>query len=294
VAFLRQLAVCCPTAELTVVSFEPEPWEPDYLPELRSEAAKAGARLLLNKRVERTSLPDEEPPDLLLAVSWRCLVPREVWSRARLGAYVFHDSLLPKYRGFSPTPWAIINGEAATGVSLVEMAEEADRGRLLAQERVVIGTDEFIGPVMERVTEAYLCVLVRVLPDLLAGTAARAVQDESQASWYGRRRPEDNAIDWSWDARRIFNLVRACAAPYPGAFFRYEGQRVTVWTCDPPSNRESVAPASCGRIIEVVPGEGVKVATGDGRTLFLRMVQQKGESARRADLVFGQAGLHLV
>jgi methionyl-tRNA formyltransferase len=293
VAFLRRLAACCPDAELTVVSFPPEPWEPDYLPELRLAASEAGARLVLNRRVERENLYPNEDPDLLLAVSWRYLVPREVWGRARLGAYVFHDSLLPKYRGFSPTPWAIIHGESATGVSLIEMAEEADRGRLVAQERVEIGVDEYIGTVMERVTEAYLRVLERTLPDLLAGAARPVAQDEAAATYCGRRRPEDNVIDWAWPARRSFNLIRACAAPYPGAFFRHEGRIVTVWECDPPEEFSGAGELPAGRVVEVVRGAGARVLAGDRRTLLLRVVQREGEPARRADLVFGQGTANL-
>jgi methionyl-tRNA formyltransferase len=290
VMFLRRLVALCPAADITVVTFPPEPWEPDYLTEIEVEAERAGARLVVERRVERASHLLNDAPDLLLAVSWRYLVPREVRERVRLGAYVFHDSLLPKYRGFSPTPWAIIEGEAATGVSLIEMADVVDGGRLVAQERVDIGPEDFIAAVLDRVTNAYLRVLEHALPDLLAGTARLVPQNEEAASWRPRRKPEDNVIDWSCSARRVFNLIRACAVPYPGAFFWHAGRQVKVWVCDPPSPGLGGTQAHAGQVVEVVPGAGARVLAGDGQSLFLRTVQVGSDDACTADFVFREVG----
>src|SRR5207247_5205011 len=116
---------------------------------------------------------EANPVDLMLAVSWRYLIPRSVYGRARLGTFVFHDSLLPEYRGFSPTVWSIVNGEDHTGVTLFEMDRGVDTGCVVAQERVPIGPEETIATVMERVTQGFLRLLERSLRDLLAGTAPR-------------------------------------------------------------------------------------------------------------------------
>ncbi len=285
VAFIRRIHELHPEDDYTVVSFQGESWEPDYMPELEAAVAGAGARLVIAKRVELTTLFADGIFDLLFAVSWRYLVSREVWSRAKLGAYVFHDSLLPRYRGFSPTVWAMINGETATGVSLIEMADAVDAGLLIEQERVEIGRDEYIASVMERVTQAYLRVLERTLPALLAGTARRTIQNEAEASYVCKRLPADNRINWSDPAVRVYNHIRACAAPYPGAFCFAGDRCVRVWFCEPPAVSPVYAGRVPGRVVEIVPGKGVRVLAGD-HSLLLVEVQFEGAPVTRADLVF--------
>lgn len=285
VAFVRRIHELYPESNYTIVSFKGEAWEPDYMPELEAAVAVAGARLVIAKRVELDTLYTEGVFDLLFAVSWRYMVPKAVWSRASLGAYVFHDSLLPRYRGFSPTVWAMINGETATGVSLIEMADAVDAGLLIDQERVEIGCDEFIAPVMERVTHAYLCVLERMLPALLAGTAKRTIQDEAEASYVCKRTPADNRIKWSDSALRVYNHIRACSAPYPGAFCFAGDRCVRVWFCEPPAVSPVYAGRVPGRVVEIIPGKGVRVLAGD-HSLLLVEVQFEGDPVTRADLVF--------
>src|SRR5690606_18388029 len=122
--------------------------------------------------------------------------PSAIYERARLGAFVFHDSLLPAYRGFSPTVWAIINGEDNTGVTLFHMADDVDSGDIVAQQRVSIAPDETIADVLENVTQAYLSVLESYLPALMDGSAPRIPQEHEAATYTCKRLPEDNAIDW--------------------------------------------------------------------------------------------------
>ncbi len=146
----QQLSHCAPQAQLTVFSFVEDPWEPRYLDDIRALAQGCGARFVETRRVEKASA-DLPSVDLLLAVSWRYLIPANVFQAPRLGAYVFHDSLLPQYRGFAPTVWAILNGESQTGVTLCRMAEHVDAGDIVAQQAVPIGAEETIADVMARV-----------------------------------------------------------------------------------------------------------------------------------------------
>lgn len=266
---------------MALCSFPEDPWEPRYLDELRATAAAMGQSLIVTRQVAAADLFGGAAFELLFAVSWRYLVRPEVYHRAQRGAFVFHDSLLPRRRGFAPTPWAIIEGDNTTGVTLLEMAEAADRGRIVDQVAVPVGPDEYIDRVMARVTEAYLQVLERNLPALLAGTAALREQNEAQATYGAKRRPEDNRITWQAPAATIFNLIRACSRPYPGAFCFRNGQRLTVWRADAPQSAAPVA-AAVGTILERVPGAGARVATRDG-TLLLRELQLEGQPTVRAD-----------
>jgi methionyl-tRNA formyltransferase len=262
-AALRRLA---PDAELEVFCGREEGGEPAFVESLRQEAEGARARFQ-----ESTSLASVTDAHLLLMVNWRRLVPIEVCRRMRLGAFVFHDSLLPEYRGFSPTVWAIANGEDHTGVTLLEAAAEADQGDIVDQARVPIGPQETIAGVMERVTDTYLELLERNLPALLAGSAPRHPQDHSRASWARKRTAEDNRIDWSQPAMKSFDLVRAVTRPYAGAFTDLGGGTLRVWA----ARLDAEASGAPGTVLRSESGGGLLVAAGEGG-LWLTEVSREG------------------
>ncbi|HEX9434640.1 MAG TPA: formyltransferase, partial [Burkholderiales bacterium] len=157
-------------------------------------------------------------PDLIFSFYYRSMLPMSVLRQARLGAFNMHGSLLPKYRGRAPLNWAILKGERETGVTLHEMVEKPDAGRIVDQAAVPIGPDDLALEVFGRVTDAAQLVLERALPGLLAGTTRFRQNDLSKGSYFGGRKPEDGRIDWTKSAQEIHNLVRAVAPPYPGAF----------------------------------------------------------------------------
>lgn len=135
--FLKKLIELLPDADLTVFSFPEEPWEPPFLKDILELSRSKDFQFVETRQVHNKSLRqfwEGSTVDLMFAVSWRYLIPERIYSRSRLGTFVFHDSLLPEYRGFSPTVWAMINGEDHTGVTLFEMAEATDSGDIVDQE----------------------------------------------------------------------------------------------------------------------------------------------------------------
>jgi methionyl-tRNA formyltransferase len=286
--FVETLADRAPEADLVVASFPEEPWEPRYFDDLREITLRRRGRFLAGRRLEAAAPPELwSAVDLLLVVSWRYFIPRPVYSRPRLGTFVFHDSLLPSYRGFSPTVWAILNGESHTGVSLFEIADETDAGDVVDQQRVPIGPDEGIAEVLEKVTEAYLELLGRNLDALLRGTAARRPQDHAQATYGCRRLPEDNRIDWRSPSSQVYNLVRAAGAPYPGAYTFLDGRKLRIWEARRPSPERRFAGSVPGRVVEVRAGEGTTVLTGDGALQLTRVQTDEGEVVCAAEILNG-------
>jgi methionyl-tRNA formyltransferase len=163
-------------------------------------------------------------PDLIFSFYYRSMLPMSLLGRARLGAYNMHGSLLPKFRGRAPLNWAILKGATETGVTLHEMVEKPDAGRIVDQQAVPIGPDETAVEVFRKMTDAAEAVLRRSIQNLLLGKAKLTTQDLAAGSYYGRRTPEDGRIDWSRSAREIHDLVRAVAPPFPGAFT--EGMKI--------------------------------------------------------------------
>jgi len=167
-------------------------------------------------------------PHFLFSFYYRHMLPAPMLAHARRGAFNMHGSLLPKYRGRVPVNWAILRGERETGASLHEMVARPDAGRLVDQMAVPILPDDTALDVFRKVTVAAEIVLHRSLPALLAGAAKLTPQDLAAGSYFGGRKPEDGRIDWRQPARRIHDLVRAVAPPYPGAFTDVAGERLRV------------------------------------------------------------------
>ena len=167
-------------------------------------------------------------PDFLFSFYYRLMLGARLLAIPGRGAFNMHGSLLPKYRGRVPVNWAIIHGETETGATLHEMVEKPDAGRIVDQEAVPILPDELAAAVFGKVTGAAERVLRRSLPKLVDGSAVLRAQDLSRGGYFGGRRPEDGRIDWSASAKRVHDLVRALAPPYPGAFTEAEGMRLRV------------------------------------------------------------------
>ncbi|MEZ4683737.1 MAG: formyltransferase family protein [Caldilineaceae bacterium] len=286
--FLQKLTELYPQCELVVFSFPEEPWEPRFLDDIRQLTECKGGCFYETRQVGSRRLQHfwaSTEIDLMFAVSWRYLIPAKVYRQPRLGTFVFHDSLLPAYRGFSPTVWSIINGEPQTGVTLFQIADNVDEGDIVAQQAVPIGPDDTIATVMEEVTQGYLSLLEQNLDKLLCGCAARYPQDHSLATYTGKRLPEDNRIDWYDSTERIYNLIRAVSQPYPGAYTDLCGRRLRVWAAKRLVNQRRYIGSIPGRPVEICPGEGVVVLTGDGSLLLTEVQLDDGEIVCASELI---------
>jgi methionyl-tRNA formyltransferase len=185
------------------------------------------------------------------------MIHEEILKIPRLGAFNMHGSLLPKYRGRVPINWAILHGEKTTGVTLHHMVKRADAGDIVDQEAVPIGPDDTAQEVFNTCVTAARLVLLRQIEALTTGTAPRRAQDESQATYFGGRKPEDGQIDWSQSAENIYNLIRAVTQPYPGAFTQVDGNKLFIWWARP-LKESGGAP---GQVISIDP---LIIAAGSG------------------------------
>lgn len=165
-------------------------------------------------------------PDVIFSFYYRHLLPDELLAVAP--AFNMHGSLLPEFRGRAPINWAVLHGATVTGATLHEMTSRPDAGAIVSQMEVPILPDDTAWEVSAKVTVAAEQTLWRVLPSLLDGTAPRLNNDLRQGSYFGRRTPEDGRIDWRQPARHVYNLHRAVAPPYPGAFTDLDGVRYTI------------------------------------------------------------------
>ncbi len=205
-------------------------------------------------------------PDAILSASFRRVLPPSVLELAPRGAYNLHGSLLPRYRGRCPLNWVLVNGESETGMSLHLMTDRVDAGDIVGQSRLEIDIDETAPELQRRLEDAVASVLEETWPRIEAGSARRRPQDESKASTFAGRRPEDGRFEWSWPRLRIHNLVRAVTRPFPGAFFETPDGRRYVWKARLTEDRASprLAPGELWRPSAADGNRHYCVGAGDG------------------------------
>lgn len=211
-------------------------------------------------------------PDIILVWSYPMILPASVLAVPRLGSLNLHMGLLPEYRGAHAVPWAIMNGERETGVTLHYMDEGIDTGPMLARARVPIGADDDVVSVLRACRAAGREVLLQGWPHFSRQRLRSRPQDESRARYYPRRSRDDDRIDWRSSAARIRDLVRATARPYPGAYTHWRGTELVIRKC------EVCEPAGLlpGRV-GAYDGRGLTVGTGRGG-LWVTDIERNGES----------------
>lgn len=225
---VTELLVLVPDAVLEVITDDPSPLEPDYLRGLKvvlGNAVAAGRRVVLWLASDFYNAKAWSPTTAVLCCNWRrMLTPAEIRS-ATYGAYVIHDSLLPKYRGFSPLVHAILDGEVVTGATMFVPTKEVDAGPIVGQKPVYIG-GMAIAKAMEVITIAYLELIREYIPRIVRGEIPELVPQTGPVSFAPR-------IDWDtaaevklhWPADTIAAHCRAFSYPYPRAYVVINGKR---------------------------------------------------------------------
>lgn len=255
----------------------------------------------------------EYRPDLIVVAAYGLILPPPVLSIPPHGCLNIHASLLPRWRGAAPIPYAILAGDTETGVTLMQMDEGLDTGPILAQRAIPLTPDETTGRLTLKLAHLGADLLRDVLPLYLAGKLTATPQDHSKATMTRLVIKEDGRIDWHKRAVEIERMVRAYH-PWPSAFTFYAGALLKILgaavapTTHPRevgADRQSVstmdhmrvdasaeapraAPISPGTVIPL--GKEIGVMTGEG-ILLLRQVQLAGKRAMSAnEFARGQRG----
>ena len=218
-------------------------------------------------------------PDFIFSFYYRHMLPAALLALAKNGAYNMHGSLLPTYRGRVPVNWAVLHGETETGATLHEMAAKPDAGAIVAQTSVPILPDDTAYEVFGKLTVAAEQTLWRVLPAMLKGEAPKLPNDVGKGSYFGGRKPEDGRIDWSQPAQAVYNLHRAVAPPYPGAWTTIGGRTFVIGKARLSSQPLPDLPPG----LAVVDNQMFGVC-GDGRALLIHELLADGKTISPVEL----------
>lgn len=209
-------------------------------------------------------------PNLIVVAAYGLLLPQTLLDIPTHGAVNLHPSLLPRWRGASPIPFAILSGDTETGVSLMKMDAGLDTGPVLACRVLAVAPDETTGTLTDKLARLGAQLLLESLPAYLAGEISPVPQDNARATMTRLVAKEDGLIRWDTAAVYIERMVRAYN-PWPTAYTHYQGEMFKILGA---SVLERHAPELPGTILQL--GRDIGVATGKG-VLMLLEVQLAGK-----------------
>lgn len=216
-------------------------------------------------------------PDILAVVAYGRILPPDMLDVPPLGAINVHGSLLPRYRGAAPIQWAVLNGDAITGVTTMYLANEMDTGDMIYSEQTEIGEFETSGELYDRLKGMGAALLSRTLRDIENGTAPRTPQDPAQASYVKMLDKSMCPLDFSRSARSLIKQIYGLQ-PWPVATMQIGKDIFRVFAASYGTDPVKTAP---GTILSAGE-EGIEIACGDNRSIRITELQAAGKKRMRA------------
>jgi len=208
-------------------------------------------------------------PDVIVVVAFGKILPQSILGYPRLGCVNLHASLLPRHRGASPIPHAILEGDEVTGLTTILMDRGMDTGDILLTHVIPISEDDTAGSLHDKMLEPGARLVVETLKGLAHKTVELKPQDHDAATYTKLLAKEDGRVDWTREAGYLSRLVRAMN-PWPVAFFTHAGESVRIWVASAIPGR-----GDPGAVVST-NDDGIAVGTGKD-LLLLTEVQAPGK-----------------
>ena len=214
-------------------------------------------------------------PELIVVVAFGQFVTKKIREMPKYGCINVHASLLPKYRGAAPIQWSIIDGEAVTGVTTMQMDEGLDTGDMLLKTEVPITAEETGESLHDKLAKAGAALCVETLAKLQEGSIVPEKQGESPTAYAKMLDKKLGNIDWTKSAAEIERLVRGLNS-WPSAYTYWNKKVVKIWKAsvtDENSNEQ------VGTVVKVEK-DGFYVQTGNG---LLKVLELQIPGKKRMD-----------
>ncbi len=235
--------------------------------------------------------------DLAVVVAYGQILPSALLALPRHGFINVHASLLPKYRGAAPIQWAILNGDAETGVTIMKVDAGLDTGDMLLKATTSIAPEDDALTLHDRLAQMGAALLLRAIPDYVAGRLVPEPQPAEGATYARKITKADGQLDWNLPARDLWNRVRALI-PWPGTFTFLPAEPrpwlLKVWRAEPVADT-GVAGDVPGEILRA-DKHGLVVRCGEGALRLLELQREGGRRVSAAEFLAGHplpAGLRL-
>ncbi len=234
------------------------------------------------RRAEGVAALTALAPDLMVTAAFGQILSQKVLDIPRIGCVNVHGSLLPQYRGPAPIQWAVIRGEAETGITTMMTDAGIDTGDILLQRATPIGPEETAGELFDRMAALGAETLLETLRQLEAGTLPRRPQNHDEATHFPMLTRETGRVDWTQPAAQVHNLVRG-VNPWPGAWTLCDGQTMKLWRTRPAEGE-----GSPGTVLRADGRQGLLVACGQGAVEVLELQMPGGRRMASADYLRGR------
>ncbi|WP_437618435.1 methionyl-tRNA formyltransferase [Sorangium sp. So ce1151] len=257
-------------------------------PPVKAKAAELGLPVVQPEKVrtpEFAAWVKDAEADVALVIAYGRILPKAVLEAPRRGCMNLHASILPRYRGAAPITWAIVEGEAETGIALMQMDEGMDTGPVYAVHRTPIGPDTTADELAVELGALAARVVREDLRRAVGGEIEATPQDHGAATHAPLLKKEDGRIRWDRSARQIHDHIRGMTS-WPGAFTTIDGKAVKVLAARVESEaaREEAPPGTV-----VMAGRGVVIVScGAGAIQILRAQAEGRKPLAAADLVAGR------
>lgn len=216
-------------------------------------------------------------PELIVVAAYGRILPQEILDYPKLGCINVHSSLLPKYRGSAPIHWAILNGDAESGVTIMNVVLELDAGDIISQAVTPIDPDETVETLHDRLADMGAKLLVDTVVSIENGTATRTPQQADLVTHAPMLSRALSPMDFTRPARELHNQVRGLI-PWPAAVTELNGTRCKIFSTSVLAETTGKAP---GTVI-AADKKGLKIACGGGTVLQINELQADGGKRLKA------------
>ena len=214
----------------------------------------------------------ELKPDIILTMAYGQLIPHDLLMIPKYGCYNLHGSLLPQYRGAAPIQFALLNGDKITGVTLMEMVDKMDAGKMYYKKEIQVLDDDNYTSLKKKIAMSCFEVFDEGIEDVVNKINVGEEQDESKVTFTSKIDRDLEKLNFNDDSSRINNIIRALSYE-PGTYFSYKNIKFKVFKALAFTNLKIAEP---GTIIKY-DKQGFCIATQDGYIEILEL-QKPGKN----------------
>ncbi len=268
-----------------VVTQPDRPKGRQLIPQPTTVKLEAASRHLPVHQPERlrsdTQFLDQLAPGLIVVAAYGQILPQAVLDLPPHGCLNVHGSLLPAYRGAAPIQRALLDGQAGTGVTIMQMDAGLDTGAMLSKTATPITPTDNAQTLHDRLAQLGAALLLETIPRHIAGEIMPELQDDTLATHAAKITRDMGRIDWSQPATQLWNRARAFT-PWPGVFTRLDGKLLKLLEVEP-ADADCPGPGVVGQ----ADADGIVVGCGDGALRITRLQKEGAKRLTAAEFLAG-------
>ena len=204
---------------------------------------KNSIKLLKYKNIndsELVSIIKKMSIDWLFIIGWSQIASESILNSTKLGSIGIHPTLLPEGRGRASIPWTILKNKKVTGVTLFKLDQGVDTGDIINSIKIPLKTNQNANELYWKITEAHSKLIALEISNIFNNKITLTKQDESMATYWPGRKPEDGQLDLNDSVEKAERMIRALTKPYPGAFYICESskKKTIIWSAELSSEKK--------------------------------------------------------